>query len=162
MVRNTFSKEERLCSKRSIEDLFANGSSFVLFPFRVVYRIERDALGSSAPVQVLFSVPKRRFKKAVTRNLLKRRMREAYRLQKGSFYAQLTNLQSIPDVVESADLITSMSTQSTSSTSKIKILLAIQYIANDIKDFGLIQQKISEVLLRLRSYYVSTNLGKGD
>jgi ribonuclease P protein component len=158
MARNTFSKEERLCSKRSIEDLFANGSSFVLFPFRVVYRIERTALDSSVPIQVLFSVPKRRFKRAVTRNLLKRRMREAYRLHKAALYAQLTNLQPIPDQAESTDSIRS---NSTNTPSKIQILLAIQYIANDIKDYALIQQKVSEVLIRLRSYYVSTYLGKG-
>lgn len=78
---NTFKKEERLCSVRLIQSLFHSGSSFVVYPFRVVYRFEKRDVGTA---QVLISVSKRRFKLAVTRNSIKRRLREAYRLEKGA------------------------------------------------------------------------------
>lgn len=80
--RNTgykFRKEERLSSKKIIQELFDNGSSFYLYPFKVVYTLQPD---KSLPNQVLFSVPKRNFKKAVDRNRIKRQLREAYRLNK--------------------------------------------------------------------------------
>jgi len=76
----TFSKEERLCSKRLIALLFSKGSSFNLYPLRFVYYTPQDLpLG---PTQVLLSVSKRYFKRATDRNRLKRQMREAYRLNK--------------------------------------------------------------------------------
>ena len=60
--------------------MFAGGSrSFSLFPLRVVWLPVED-LG--APVSILVSVSKRRFKRAVKRNRVKRRVREAYRLNK--------------------------------------------------------------------------------
>ncbi|MBE7176533.1 MAG: ribonuclease P protein component [Mucilaginibacter polytrichastri] len=74
----TFPKEERLCNKRRISALYHSGSSFLVYPIRVQWQ----PAGAGEALQVLFSVPKRHFKKAVMRNLLKRRMREAYRLQR--------------------------------------------------------------------------------
>ncbi len=76
VVKFTFKKSERLSSKKDIQELFNNGSSFYLYPFKVI-TLPAD---TSKLHQVLFSVPKRLFKRAVDRNLLKRRMREAYRL----------------------------------------------------------------------------------
>lgn len=82
----TLKKEERLCSKKLIDELFHNGSSFLCYPFKVTWLLA-DA---DHPVQVLFSVPKKRYKRAVDRNLAKRRMREAYRLLKqDNLYAHL-------------------------------------------------------------------------
>ena len=77
--KNTFRKGERLCSKKEIEELFSNGSSFYLYPFRVKYYLAKREY--ELP-KVLFSVPKKKFKRAVDRNLIKRRLREAYRLNK--------------------------------------------------------------------------------
>lgn len=73
-----FSKQEKLTGKKKIEELFKTGSSFYLGDFRVRHLKSNDA-GSH---QILISVPKRSFKRAVDRNLLKRRIREAYRLNK--------------------------------------------------------------------------------
>ncbi len=77
---HTFSKEERLCSKRLIALLFSKGSSFNLYPLRFVYYTPQDL--PPAQTQVLISVSKRYFKRATDRNRLKRQMREAYRLNK--------------------------------------------------------------------------------
>lgn len=88
----TFPKQERLSWKRHIDLLFANGRSFVAFPLRVIYLpVEEDAL--SARASVLISVPKKKFKRAVKRNLIKRRMREAYRIHKHDLFDALANNQ---------------------------------------------------------------------
>ncbi|MBR6893284.1 MAG: ribonuclease P protein component [Bacteroidaceae bacterium] len=76
----SFKKAERITSKLLIDRLFnGEGSSMVVFPFRVVYiRIPKG----DVPVSILVSVPKKRFHKAVDRNRMKRLTREAYRRQK--------------------------------------------------------------------------------
>ena len=73
-----FSKSEKLTGKKKIEGLFKKGSSFYLGDFQVRHL----SSGEDLPHQILISVPKRNFKRAVDRNLLKRRIREAYRLNK--------------------------------------------------------------------------------
>ncbi|MES2653533.1 MAG: ribonuclease P protein component [Bacteroidota bacterium] len=77
---NTFKKEERLCSKKSLDLLFKNGSSFLVYPFRITYLFIDEV--HHYPAQVVINVAKKRYKRAVDRNLIKRRTREAYRLQK--------------------------------------------------------------------------------
>ncbi|MBF9142378.1 ribonuclease P protein component [Hymenobacter properus] len=79
--RHTFPKEEHLCRKKLIEELFGKqSSSFGVYPLRLVYT--KTAAPTTAPPQVLISVSKRSFKRAVDRNRLKRLIREAYRLHK--------------------------------------------------------------------------------
>jgi len=78
-VRSTFKKTERLSREKWIQELFEKGSSFYLYPFKIIYHLHPD---SSLPNQVLITVSSRQFKKAVDRNLIKRRIREAYRTQK--------------------------------------------------------------------------------
>lgn len=90
-TRFSFKKEERLSSKKTIERLFADGSSFLVYPFKVVYL--QTPLNTGFPVQVAFSVGKRIFKSAVRRNAIKRKMREIYRLNKAGLYAGLENHQ---------------------------------------------------------------------
>ncbi len=92
---HTFSRNERLKSLILIGRLFRGGSSYVAYPLRVVWLPLDDqtrevvSLGE-ARAQLAISVPKRVFKTAVVRNLLKRRIREAYRLNKDAFYEKLT------------------------------------------------------------------------
>ncbi|MEO1255265.1 MAG: ribonuclease P protein component [Bacteroidota bacterium] len=75
----SFSKAEKLTGKKKVEELFRTGSSFYLNDIQVRYLKTKEP---SSPHQILISVPKRNFKRAVDRNLLKRRIREAYRLNK--------------------------------------------------------------------------------
>ena len=76
----SFKKEERLAGEKHIQELFEKGSSFHLYPFRVL-SLSNPESGHKIN-KVLISVSKRNFKRAVDRNLIKRRVREAYRLQK--------------------------------------------------------------------------------
>jgi len=84
----TFSKKERLCSKTQIENLFAQGASFVCFPIKIVW--VETKINSEFPVQLAISVSRRNFKHAVKRNLIKRRLREAFRLHKSDLYQFLS------------------------------------------------------------------------
>ena len=79
----TFSKEERIVSNLLIETLFEKGNSQSLtaFPLRAVF-LKTEQHEGCAPVQLLISVPKKRFKHAVDRNRVKRQVREAYRKHK--------------------------------------------------------------------------------
>ncbi|MEZ4874516.1 MAG: ribonuclease P protein component [Flavobacteriaceae bacterium] len=74
----SFPKEEKLKSRKLIEQLFAEGESFKKFPVKMLF-LEIDSLPKT---QAAFSVPKRNFKLAVSRNRIKRQLREAYRLHK--------------------------------------------------------------------------------
>ncbi len=91
----TFHKAERLCSQKLIGELFTSGESFLVYPLKVVFL--KTEFPEPYPVQSAFTVSKRNFKRAVKRNLLKRRMREAYRLNKHSLYTGLAdkNLQAV-------------------------------------------------------------------
>ena len=87
MSTYSFSKEEKLCSQKIIGDIFLSGTSFLCYPLKVVWKYE--LLLTPYPAQVVFSVPKRLFKRAHDRNLLKRQLREVYRLQKQDLYQAL-------------------------------------------------------------------------
>ena len=77
-VPHTLGKEERLCSRKAIEELFSGGHQSVsAYPIRAVF-MPREQSG----VRIMVSVSKRYFKHAVKRNRIKRQLREAYRLQK--------------------------------------------------------------------------------
>ena len=89
-MRNTFTKEERLCSKKIIGELFSGKQVKKTNQFPLMAIWKTIELPNTSPVQVLFSVPKKKFKKAHDRNLLKRRCRESYRLQKNMLYEVLS------------------------------------------------------------------------
>ena len=121
----TFRKEERLCSRKYLDLLFKNGSSFLLYPFRISYLFIEDTAGVQA--QVVINVPKKRYKRAVDRNLLKRRIREAYRLNKQEeFYNQLP-------------------------LDKGLLLFSIQFIGKDKYEYPFIQKKLVATFKRFKS-----------
>lgn len=76
-------KSEKLKSRKQIEDLFATGSSFNVFPIKIIYKFFTGEEESAVKLGV--TVSQRNFKRAVDRNRLKRVLREAYRLQKNEF-----------------------------------------------------------------------------
>ncbi|MEA3478784.1 MAG: ribonuclease P protein component [Bacteroidota bacterium] len=119
---HTFRKEERLCGKKNIQGLFSRGKSFYLYPFKV-YWIDGNA-DSSYPARVLISVSKRTIRLAVRRNLLKRRMREAYRRNKAFYYDYLTSRDK-------------------------HFYLGIVYIGKESISYAEIEQKIIQILKRL-------------
>ena len=81
--RSTFRKQELIVSRRLIEMLFGGGQSLSMaaYPLRAVYMLKERQEGET-PVQLLVSVPKKKFKHAVDRNRVKRQVREAYRYHK--------------------------------------------------------------------------------
>jgi len=81
-----FPAKQRLKSKKIIEELFKNGSSVYLYPFRLIYPTKQS--GTTNYPQVLVSVPKRNFKKSVDRNRLRRQIKEAWRLNKSLIYTE--------------------------------------------------------------------------
>lgn len=89
--RFTLSKEERICSKKLINELFTgNGRSMTAFPLRVVF-MKRTIVDNQPRAAMLVSVPKRYFKHAVDRNRVKRQVREAFRRNKSIITQNLTD-----------------------------------------------------------------------
>jgi ribonuclease P protein component len=88
-------RKESLKSKKRITQIFDEGLSIYTPHIRLIFFSDNPE--NTPSVKVLFTVPKRSFKKAVSRNLLKRRMREAYRLNKNLLLAIREN--SFPELV---------------------------------------------------------------
>ena len=118
----SFPKSEHLCGEIRITKLFTQGDAFITFPLRVVYLLQPKTEGEA--VSVMVSVPKKRFKRAVKRNKLKRLMREAYRLNK----------QVIADLMEQKQM---------------QIQIAFNYVSNDELDFATIEKKMKQALQKL-------------
>lgn len=114
-MKFTFNKTEKLKSEKLIEKLFLEGKSVVAYPLRLVY-IE-TIFDDSVKAKVGVSVSKRHFKRAVDRNRIKRLMREAYRLQKATFF----------------------------NNSSSSYALMILYIGKDKTDFETLKQKTKQL-----------------
>ena len=115
-------KPERLNKKKIIEKMFAGGSrSFSIFPLRVVW-LPAEELDVQA--SILISVSKRRFKRAVKRNRIKRQIREAYRLNKQILLAPLTEKNS-------------------------RLAIAFIYLADELMNSALVEEKIKTALTRI-------------
>jgi ribonuclease P protein component len=82
-------KQERLSGLLQIEHLFKTGKVFSIPPLRIVYAYPEDQ--EQVPVRVLITVSSRKFKRAVDRNRIRRKIREAYRLNKSALYTGLLN-----------------------------------------------------------------------
>ncbi len=129
-LKYTFPKSERLHSKKLIQELFDKGSSFYIYPFKVIYLPSTETETN----QVLVSVSKKKFKKAVTRNLIKRKVKEAYRLNKNS----------LPIPLEASP----------------KLLIGYIYTGKDILPYQTIEAKLKKSLIRLKKEL--TELSKKD
>lgn len=88
-MRQTFKKEERLKSSKVIKQLFSQGNSFLVHPFKVNWIIGEEK--EKYPAKILIGVSRKNFRKAVERNHLKRLLREAYRKNKNLLYHYLAN-----------------------------------------------------------------------
>lgn len=128
-MHHTFTKDERLTRKNLIGFLFNKGTSFFIYPFRVTWLIYE--IPSSHPVQILIAVPRQNWKKAIDRNLLKRRIREGYRKNKNILYEEL-------------------------SSRHLTMILGITYAAKEIVSSTVIHEKIILLLQRLKEENAET------
>lgn len=117
-----FPKKQKLCSDKEIEKLFENGNSIAETPLKVIWLTQKKSDNSS--VKLLIVVSKKRLKLAVERNVIKRRIKESYRLQKNKLEAFL-------------------------KSHKQQLNLAIIYQNNKILDYNTIDLKINLLLSRL-------------
>ena len=116
-----FRKEERITKKKTIDLLFEGGAkSICIYPIRMVYT-ESD---ETSPVSILITVPKRKIKKAVDRNRIKRQIREAYRTQK----------QELLQVVEG---------------NKRKLIVGFIYVGSQVYSSSIIKEHIDSLLAYL-------------
>jgi ribonuclease P protein component len=117
--RETFSKSERLCSKKAIAELFENGTSFFSFPFHIVWI--KSPAEIPFPAQVAISISKKSFKLAVRRNLIKRRIKEAYRKNKHTLYNFL-------------------------NSGNLKIIFIVIFKDNTIPDYPRVEKSVKEMI----------------
>lgn len=126
----TFIKEERLRHKKDIDRLFSEGIRFYSDPFLVI-RIS-EPFDSRHPMRVLISVSKKRIRKAVLRNRMKRRIREAYRTHKTALYDTLNKNRRF-------------------------CTLALIYNSGEIAEYKDVEEKIILILKRLQKEYEKPN-----
>ncbi len=124
----TLGRQERLKSRQLVDQLFREGESLAVFPFRVYYLLQPagapGSKGMPASVQCGFGVSSRQFKKAVHRNRVKRVSREAWRLQKQALEEKMN---ARPD----------------------RLVLFLLYTGKELPDFNLVKEKLAVILTRL-------------
>ena len=118
----TFPKNERLCGKTTIDNLFANGSSIKDSLFRLVWNTEE--FDNDTIAGTLIVVPKKNIKNAANRNVLKRRIREAFRIYKSSLYTKIKSKNQ-------------------------HLAIAIIYQGEELLSYKVIEEKIKLILDRL-------------
>lgn len=132
----SFSKQERLCSEKLIEELFHSGHRMMAFPFSIHWQlVPPQTLPDGIPAQVMIATSKKKFKHAVDRNRVKRLTRECYRLHKPLLYQYLER-------------------------HNLTLVLTINYIHNDIFDFATLMLKFDKLTTALiNDIEVATNSG---
>ena len=75
-----FPKKQKLCSETVIKEMFSNGKSFTTSALRLVWKVDNNQ--DEVAVKSIIVVPKKKIRLAVKRNIIRRRMKEAYRLNK--------------------------------------------------------------------------------
>ncbi len=121
-TNSKFSKNQKLKSKKAIDLLFKNGQSISSPPIHAIYLLKKELNGVS--INMAVSVPKKNIKLAVNRNLIKRRIREAYRINNSELKKSLLEKE-------------------------IEINLMLIYTAKQILDYKEIEDKIKVILTRL-------------
>ena len=91
----TYKKAERLRSRSVIRALFESGRSFNVPPFRVLHLISGENTDPAFPLEIAVSAPKRNLKKAVSRNRVKRQVKEAFRKNKHRLLPSLNRAQKL-------------------------------------------------------------------
>lgn len=124
--RYTFPKSEKLCGKLRVKNLYENGNRMTCYPLRVTWLQEKDKTEITLP-QVLVWAPKSLFKHAVSRNRLRRLMREAYRLNNEPLKLYCTDR-------------------------KISMQIAFNYIAKEEMNYVLIEKAMRKAISKLVSY----------
>lgn len=116
----TFRKEERLCSRRLIDQLYAEGHRLMAFPYSVQWMLT----AGPTPCQVLIVAPKRKFHHAVDRNRVRRLTRECWRTRKDAFYDFLRERN-------------------------ISIVVSMVYVHNEIMDYEQLGYKMDKLIAAL-------------
>ena len=132
-IRYTLKKEDRLKSRKAIEELFKDGKSINIFPIRIFYLLSSDVNARTNKLQAGFSVSIKKFKKAVDRNRIKRLLREAYRLQKYSLAEQLKTMDK-------------------------NISVFFVYNGNELPDYKTIYEKMQSSIKRLEKILDENNI----
>lgn len=124
--RYTLGKDERLKSRKSIDQLFKEGKSLSLFPIRIIYqKTLQPQHQASSNLQAGFTVSTKHFKRATDRNRTRRLMKEAYRLQKNELLQTIT-------------------------AKEIKLDIFFIYIGKEVPDYVVISEKIKLAIHKLQ------------
>ena len=118
-----FPKKQKLCNETAIKNMFSNGKSFAIDPIRLVWKEELNP--DEVALKSIIVVPKKKLNLAADRNVMKRRMKEAYRLQKTAIESFL-------------------------KSENIQLSIALIYQVEEILPYKTIEEKIKLILSRLR------------
>ena len=118
-----FPKKQKLCNETAIKEMFSNGNSFVIHTIRLVWKEELNA--DDVAIKSIIVVPKKHLKLAADRNIVRRRIKEAYRLNKSAIENFLKNKGK-------------------------QLNIAIVYQNDKILSYKVLEEKIKLILGRLR------------